>query len=249
MCLVLFAYLADARQTLVVAANRDELYARDATAAHYWDGEPTVLAGRDLSAGGTWLGVTTRGRFATVTNFAEAAPAEAPRSRGELTSEFLLSDLACEEYVEGIEAAAYRGFNLLLWDGETLMCTSNTGQTQRLTPGIYGLTNAHFGTQWPKVARGTGALATAVEGGASVQDLLALLADDATPPDDKLPERGRGIEVERALASCFIRGEEYGTRASTAVIMNTDEVVFTEQAYGPGGVAGARHDYRFDLDD
>ncbi len=248
MCLVLFAYRTDPEQTLVVAANRDELYARDAAAAHYWDTEPTLLGGRDLSAGGTWLGVTTTGRFATVTNFAEAAPKDAPRSRGALTCDFLLSSETAEEYVRGIRPGAYRGFNLLLWDGQTLMCTSNAGSTRILEPGIYGLTNAQFGVQWPKVVRGSRALETCVDQGATVDALLALLADDTTPPDHELPERGRGIDVERQLASCFIRGEEYGTRASTAVLVGPRQVVLAERAYGPRGEPGERRDFSFELD-
>ena len=245
MCLVLFAYQADTQRTLVVAANRDELYARDAAAAHYWETNPTLLAGRDLTAGGTWLGVTGNGRFATVTNFAEAAPPQAPLSRGALTCDFLLSDVSCTEYVQGIDAPAYRGFNLLLWDGDSLVCTSNTGRCETLGPGIYGLTNAEFGARWPKVERGTQALGQCLAAGAEMNDLLELLTDDVTPPDDALPQRGRELEVERQLASCFIRGEDYGTRASTAVVLGASTVTFAEQAYGPQGEPGHRRDYQF----
>jgi uncharacterized protein with NRDE domain len=247
MCLVLFAYQANPRQTLVVAANRDELYARDAAAAHYWETEPALLAGRDLSAGGTWLGVSATGRFATVTNFAEAAAPVAPLSRGALTRDFLLSEASCHDYVQSIDPPAYRGFNLLLWDGETLVCTSNTGQTQTLSPGIYGLTNAEFGARWPKVLRGTAALQQCVASGAEVDELLTLLNDDVTPPDHELPQRGRPLEIERQLASCFIRGEEYGTRASTAVVLSKTTVEFAEQGYGPRGQPGARRNYCFSV--
>jgi uncharacterized protein with NRDE domain len=245
MCLVLFAYEANAQHTLLVAANRDELYSREAAAAHFWDSDPTLLAGRDLSAGGTWFGATTNGRFATVTNFAQASAPHNPLSRGALTCDFLLSEVSCEEYVNAIDPLAYAGYNLLLWDTRSLVCTSNAGITQTLTPGIYGLTNAAFGTRWPKVVRGTNALQACIDGGAEIDALLALLTDTVTPPDHQLPQRDRPIEVERQLASCFIRGEEYGTRASTALRLSSTTIEFAEQTYGPGGKLGKRRDYQF----
>ena len=249
MCLVLFAYDADARHTLVVAANRDELYARDASAAHYWDSHPELLAGRDLTGGGTWLGVTTNGRFAAVTNYAAAAPTgslpDKPLSRGALTCDFLSTSLSCEQYVSSIDPSAYRGFNLLIWDGESLICTSNIGITQTLSSGIYGLTNAGFGARWPKVVRGTDALAACLAAGVKIDALLRLLNDEVQPPDNRLPQIGRPLDVERHRATCFIRGQDYGTRASTAILLSPENVTFAEQAYGPQGQPGERHDYSF----
>lgn len=248
MCLVLFAYRTVPGHPLVVAANRDELYARDTAPAQYWDDAPAVLAGRDLSAGGTWMGVTRSGRFAAVTNFAEAAPADAPRSRGELTSAFLLGASAGEPYAMAIDGSAYRGFNLLLWDGGDLVHASNHSAPRVLAPGVYGLTNTDFGTPWPKVVRGVAALRSAVTKGPEIEALLSLLGDDVTPPDEQLPERGRGLEAERVLGACFIRGAEYGTRASTAVVVGARTVEFAEQAFGPQGTAGERRDYRFEIE-
>ena len=139
MCLVLFAYQPDSKHALVVAANRDELYSRPAESAHCWPESPRLLAGRDLSAGGTWLGVTNTGRFATVTNFAEEGPADALRSRGELTQSFLLGDLPAHDFAHLLQGVEYRGFNLLVWDGSSLVYTSNRGITEDLEPGTYGV--------------------------------------------------------------------------------------------------------------
>ncbi|HAR31272.1 MAG TPA: hypothetical protein DCR65_07090, partial [Gammaproteobacteria bacterium] len=108
MCLVLFAFQPGAPHPLVVAANRDEFYARPALAAHFWDEHPDVLGGRDLEAGGTWLGVHRSGRFAAVTNFAEAGPDAAPASRGQLTEAFLRGTSDALTYAHAIDSSAYR---------------------------------------------------------------------------------------------------------------------------------------------
>jgi uncharacterized protein with NRDE domain len=245
MCLVLFSYQPDGDRPLVVAANRDEFYARPARSAHYWDDAPRVFAGRDLSAGGSWLGVTTDGRFATVTNFAEEAPDDlAPKSRGELVDAFLTSDISAHDYAHHIHGADYKGFNLLLYDGNKLVYTSNRGITEDLLPGVYGLANAELGATWPKVVSGTSALTQACEAGPAPGDLVDLLVDllhdDGQPPDEVLPKRGRPLELERRVAPCFIRGEEYGTRASTAVVFDSASVHFSEQIYLAGGEPAGR---------
>jgi len=258
MCLVLFAYDPQSPRPLVVAANRDEFYARPATSAHFWGDPPGVLAGRDLSAGGTWLGVSRSGRFATVTNFAEEGPSEAPLSRGRLPERFLAGSDGAHHFAHHLDGASYRGFNLLLWDGRALAYTSNRGHTQDLEAGIYGLANAELGAAWPKVLRGREALGRAVADGADPDLLIELLGDRQVPPDDALPRRGRPLELERRVASCFIVGADYGTRASTAVVFHRplpgrhgsgpDQpgVTFVEQSYGPGGEPGER--VRFDVE-
>ncbi|MFU8814210.1 MAG: NRDE family protein [Pseudomonadales bacterium] len=257
MCLVLFSYDPQSNQPLVVAANRDEFYARPAMSAHFWEDQPGLLAGRDLSAGGTWLGVSRSGRFATVTNFAEEGPSEAPLSRGRLPESFLAGTEGAQQFAHGLHGISYRGFNLLIWDGARLVYTSNYGHTQELQAGVYGLANAELGATWPKVVRGRSALAKAVAAGADPDILIQLLADRSTPPDELLPKRGRPLELERRVAPCFIAGDDYGTRASTAVVFERApstaaeggglRVRLAEQAYGPGGVAGERCSFELQL--
>ncbi len=240
MCLVLFSYQPGSEFPLVVAANRDEFYARPALGAHYWEDAPGVYGGRDLSAGGTWLGVTTTGRFATVTNFAEEADGpEPPLSRGALVGDFLTGTSPAHEFVHEIHGADYRGFNLLAFDGERLAYTSNRGFTEDLVPGTYGLANAELGAAWPKVVSGRQSLAQAVSepDGPDTRRLISLLNDDTQPDDRDLPRRGRPLSLERRVAPRFIRGEEYGTRASTAVIFDAKHglIRFTEQIYLANG--------------
>jgi len=239
MCLVLFSYQPDSDYPLVVAANRDEFYARPAESAHHWQDAPNVFAGRDLSAGGTWLGVTRSGRFATVTNFAEEADGpEPPLSRGALVGDFLHSEVSAHHFAHEIHGADYRGFNLLTYDGSSLAYTSNRGYTEDLKPGVYGLANAELGATWPKVVAGRQALGD-VAGAPDTDSLIRILHDEHQPDDRDLPKRGRPLELERRVAPCFIIGEEYGTRASTAVIFDAQgrRILFHEQIYLSGGVA------------
>ncbi|MFW6093053.1 MAG: NRDE family protein [Pseudomonadota bacterium] len=250
MCLVLFAYDPRSDHPLVVAANRDEFYARPAASAHFWEDHPDILAGRDLSAGGTWLGVSRRGRFATVTNFAEEQASEAPLSRGGLPEAFLAGSDGARHFAHHVDGHRYRGFNLLTWDGASLVYTSNKGHSEALAPGVYGLANAELGAAWPKVTRGRRALAAVLRDGVHEDALLELLADETVPDDDQLPHRGRPLELERRVAPCFIAGEEYGTRASTAVIFEHRgaRVRFVEQQFGPGGRPGRISRFAFALD-
>lgn len=260
MCLVLFAYRMQPDTPLVVAANRDEFYDRPAKSAHFWPDKPGILAGRDETAGGTWLGINRQGRFAAVTNFAIAdlSPPhhtgpqgsvasegnyatdgghEPPRrSRGDLPTGFLCGTASGAEYARQVDGLDFQGFNLLLWDGEHLVCTSNRGITRYLEPGYYGLTNAELGVAWPKVTDGIERLRGAMAAGPTGSALIDLLHEDSMPADHRLPHRGRGLQWERRVAPCFIRGEDYGTRASTAVVCTGREVSLTEQGYAAGGM-------------
>ncbi|NJN50683.1 MAG: NRDE family protein [Gammaproteobacteria bacterium] len=240
MCLVLFAYRVVDGHPLVVAANRDEFYARPAACAHRWQDAPAVFAGRDLTAHGTWLGVSTSRRFATVTNFSDVNGGPTPpRSRGDLTRDFLVGSMSAHAFAASIKGDDYQGFSLLVWDGDDLVYRSNrsaNGEARALPPGIHALANTHLDDQWPKVVRGKAALAGALAGPPEVETLLAVLHDDEVPPDETLPDRGRDIEFERRVAPIFIRGAEYGTRASTAVIFSERGIDVGEQSFGAEGV-------------
>lgn len=258
MCLILFAYRLHPHRPLVLAANRDEFYAREALAAHWWNGveEVRVFGGRDVEAHGTWLAVADNGRVGAVTNWTEdrSAP-KAPGSRGDLPRDFLFGDCSAEDFVATIEGPRYAGFNFLGYDGEELLYTSNrTGEVRVLKPGVYGLTNTRLGPgsirgrrhpevghphsfdEWPKAVFGAAALER-VAGTASTDDLIGLLGHAHVPLETPAD---RELAPERSYSPCFIHGAEYGTRASTAVIVGTGSIEFAEQAYGPFGEPGSR---------
>lgn len=137
-------------------------------------------------------------------------------------------------------------------DGEPLWYYSNrNGAPQPLASGVYGLSNHLLDSDWPKVRQGKAALA-AFEGSEqtpSVDALLELLGDDTPPPDTELPDGDFDLATARRLASCFIRGEVYGTRASTVILVRRDgEVWFTEQRYGPNGIPEGRDDFNFRIE-
>src|SRR5687767_10547471 len=117
MCLIVVAWRVHPDFPLIVAANRDEFHARPAAPAAFWDDHPQILAGRDLEARGTWMGVSRTGRFAAVTNYRGAREPRAIESRGALVSRFLHSGTCPAEYVKELKGNLYSGFNLLAADG------------------------------------------------------------------------------------------------------------------------------------
>lgn len=252
MCLILLAYKTDAARPLVLAANRDEFYARPTRRAEFWEDAPGLLAGRDVTGGGTWLGVTRAGRVAAVTNFREPSRADAHApSRGRLVTDFLRGTDGPRRYLEQLapRASAFNGFNLLVGDARTLLYFSNRAAPAplELRPGVYGLSNHLLDTPWPKVARGKKSLAEALDGdGAPATDALFRVLADAEPaPDESLPDTGVGLERERTLSPLFIRGAAYGTRASTVVIFDArGRATFVERAFE----AGETHEARFEFE-
>lgn len=248
MCLILVAWRAHREFPFVVAANRDEFYRRPTAGAAFWPDHPRVLAGRDLEAGGTWMGITRQGRFAALTNYRDPGrhKPDAP-SRGRLVADFLTSTQSIDAYLDGLAAAAYNGFNLLLGEGERLVACSNvSGERHELPPGIYGLSNALLDTPWPKVSSGKTALETAVAALPGEAGLWKLLRDDTTHPDSALPATGVPLEWERLLSAAFVISPDYGTRSSTVLTCSTGGVVtFDEQTWRPDVTPGERRRYRF----
>jgi uncharacterized protein with NRDE domain len=225
MCLLVLAFDAHPRYRLVVAANRDEYHERPAAALAPWR-EPPLIAGRDLRAAGTWLGVDPARRFGVVTNFRELQrPRPAAPSRGTLVPRFLGGASGAGEFFGALEPEAdgYSGFNLLLADGDSLWYGSNRAHpfARRLRPGTYGLSNELLDTPWPKLLRvKQGFAAWLATPGATCEGLFALLADrtPASNPDE-LPTGGLPREWQRVLSAPFVEHPLYGTRCSTVVLL------------------------------
>lgn len=239
MCLIVFAWQPESPTVLRLASNRDEFYARPSEPLDEWQDAPGVFAGRDLQAGGTWLGVTTQGRFAALTNIRDLKQKAAPRSRGALTADYLLGQDSAPAYLDRImrDAAEYAGFNLLVGDRQQLWhFNSLEGRPRQLERGLYGLSNANLDTPWPKLLRARNALSNSLE--AEDEALLDLLADSSQPADHLLPDTGVGLATERLLSTAFIASEAYGTRASTVLNLHSNgRWNITERSFGPHGVA------------
>jgi uncharacterized protein with NRDE domain len=251
MCLVLVVWRTHPRYSCIIAANRDEFHARPTAPADWWQDRPQILAGRDLQAGGTWLGVTRTGRFAALTNFRDPGPRmpQAP-SRGELVASMLEPGLSVEQGLSHLRAvsANYNGFNLIFSDGERLgVFESLHGSGRPLEPGIYGLSNHLLDTPWPKVQNAKNRLAAELES-ADVASLLAMLRDDRPAPDEQLPRTGVSLEWERLLSSAFVRAPDYGTRCSTIIrIERQGRAYFDEWSWDSAGADIGRVSRQFEV--
>jgi len=242
MCLIAWNWQPGSATPLLLIANRDEFYARPAEPLHHWPDAP-ILAGRDVQAGGTWLGVGPGGRLAALTNYRSAVPARADTpSRGELVAGFLQSPLSAQAYLQALqpEASAYNPFNLLVFDGKTLLGLESRGaRIVTLPPGIGAVSNADFHTPWPKLQQLSAGLAACdARGETEDEHLWPLLQSHALAADDTLPHTGVPLALERALSAVFIATPNYGTRACSVVRVGANSVQFDEQRFGAEGALG-----------
>lgn len=231
MCLIVFAWKVIPACPLLAAANRDEFFDRPAQAADWWQDHPHVYAGRDLQAGGTWMGVNRRGSFAALTNIRNGEPgkADAP-SRGALVANFLQGDDSALDYLRMLstEADRYNGFNLIIGDAKAMYWYSNQGQAdqrnaQPLAPGVYGLSNGLLDAPWPKVIKAKAQFGSLMCQGAPADAYFDMLSDTTRAADFRLPQTGVSLEWERLLSPICIESPQYGTRVSTLVQLRADQ--------------------------
>lgn len=258
MCLIFISYRSHAQYPLVVAANRDEFFARETQQAHLWDGG--VLAGRDGRAGGTWLGVRKAEdggvRFAALTNRRGGTVTEANRSRGELSANFLNGSASAADYAHAVAARAddYAGFNLLVADDEAMFYINNdsaAGSPNALEAGCYGLSNGVLEEPWPKLTSGKRRFEELLASPQRLETdaLIHMMNDRSRPAPHELPSTGLSAELEHRLSSVFIENEpgsesleDYGTLCSTALIVNSGGTLrFHERNFDRGGRAERSH--------
>jgi uncharacterized protein with NRDE domain len=240
MCLILLALDRVPQRPWLLLGNRDEFHARPTAAAAAWDDAPDIIGGRDLEAGGSWLALNRSGCFAAVTNVRSGIPARSPRSRGDLVAGFVRGADTPEHYARGISERhdEYGPFNLVVGDGAAVWGVSSARhEPWRLLAGVHVLSNGAPDVNWPKTQRLQTDFERLLKNG-KIQDaaLLGLLGDSTLPRDEELPDTGVGIELERLLAPVFIRGDSYGTRASTlAYAQAGGGMILHERRFGPGG--------------
>ena len=241
MCLIVFAWRPNHKLPLIVAANRDEFYERPTLSLGRWQDAPAIIAGRDLKAGGTWMGIGADGRFAALTNIRAPGIPTGARSRGELPERYLRGQLAPEAYLTELAGHLehYAGFNLLVGDDHELWyLNSHAAVPEKLRPGLYGLSNAALDSPWPKLLRARAALQNRMDA-PETESLLQLLSDSELAADAELPSTGVPYEWEKRLSSVFIASADYGTRASTVLIRRADgSAEITERSFGPAGALG-----------
>lgn len=257
MCLIILAHHIEPQLPLIVIANRDEFFTRPTESAAFWKSKlhaPEILAGKDLEAHGTWLGITRNGKFAALTNIREASQKTSkPISRGQLPLEFLSSKKSPIKFATELTArfSRYNGFNLLLADKNSLIyLNSSTQSISELPPGIFGLSNGLLNANWPKINQGKEQLKNLInkETNLTTDSLIAMMSDRNMAPDEFLPNTGLPIELERQLSSSFVTIPErqYGTLCSTAVIISHDGLTrFDEQSFDEVGNPVNRHYFEF----
>jgi uncharacterized protein with NRDE domain len=227
VCIIALAFGVAERCPLIVAANRDERHARGSAAAGWWPDVPDLLAGRDLVAGGTWLGVSRGGRFAAVTNIFEGSVRAGEHSRGGLVSGFLEARTSAHRYAAEIEQAGprYAAFNLLLYDGTDLVFVSNRGGRALLEPGVHAFGNGRPGEDWPKADAARDGLAVLLQDAEPIDAAFALLASQR--------DTGERGDPRDAI---FVVGAEFGTRCSTVVLLEADgRARFAERRFAANG--------------
>lgn len=244
MCLIALAVPASPSDPLVVIANRDEVLSRPTAALHRWTDGSGIVAGVDLEAGGTWMGVQpSRRRVAMVTNVRDPRDL-APRganepSRGSLVRDFLVGEVSAERFVVRAHHVAMRGFNLVAIESQDTQWSAHWssnrgGEPTRLSPGIHGVSNALLDTPWPKVLRAKAALERALSDSSLDEDaLFAILADERRADDASLPDTGVGLELERVLSPIHIAMPGYGTRASTVLVVREGSFRLVERTIAP----------------
>jgi len=249
MCLINFNLNDHPNYKLIVAANRDEAYGRPTAPAHFWEPEDAdILAGRDLSQMGTWLGITKQGRFAALTNYRKPdEDATGKQSRGQIIRDYLSSDVYSKNFLESLKKNKnnYVGFNIIIGDQNQLFYYNNIeNQIEEISPGTHSLSNHFLDTPWPKVTKGRTRLDNYVKNHDFIQsnDLFEILRDSEQADDHQLSDTGIGIELERKLSPLFIKTPNYGTRSSTVLLIDKeDQVTFIERTYKKGEYETEKH--------
>lgn len=248
MCLVLLAIGVVPRMPLLLLGNRDEFHGRATAPAQPWKENARVAGGRDLVAGGSWLAARSDERFAVVTNVRSGVPATAPKSRGALVADFALGDETPAAYQDRVheDIDEFGPFNLVVGDRDDVRLLSSTGMAAALGNGIHVVSNGTPGVHWPKTQRLLARFEAWLSAGArDVSAALDLLHDELQPADAELPDTGVGVDLERILAPVFIRGERYGTRASTLLArMDDGSTQLHERRFGPQGVFAGESEWR-----
>jgi uncharacterized protein with NRDE domain len=246
MCLAIIALNCITEWPLIVIANRDEQHSRPTLPACPWIDAIDILGGRDLNAGGTWLGMTATGRFALLTNFREPGRHD-PRapSRGQLTEHYLRGESFAQRYAQELQERShvYNGFNLLVGDDSGLWFSSNRGEVsiQKIETGVIGVSNASLNTPWPKLNRTKNAISELLSldkypVGFTPDSFFDIMLDTRPAYAHELPETGVGPEREKLLSSPFIKNEHYGTRCTTLIMQRSDGLVrFQEKRFNSQG--------------
>ncbi len=254
MCILFIAIEQHPQYPLIIAANRDEFFARPSRSAHFWADAPGILAGRDMQAGGTWLGINSRGRIAAVTNLRVPEPTKtAGRSRGELVARYLRGDDNRDQYLEFIanQHSVFNPFNLLFGDARQLFVFSSLApELKPLAAGFHAISNGLPDHYWPKMSRGVELLEKCIlqAGELDVEQLLVVMRDKTEADDASLPATGISSAAEKRLSPIFISGDDYGTRTTSVLLCEQQRTQLIEYTYLPHDVLADKQSFILERD-
>ncbi|BAC13007.1 NRDE family protein [Oceanobacillus iheyensis] len=250
MCLITFAIQKHSEYPFILIANRDEFYDRPTAKASFWDDAPAILAGRDLKSKGTWLGITKQGKIAAITNYRNPSlPETGTYSRGKIPVDFLNNEIDASHFLSRLEEnkSLYAGYNALFGNYQNLYTYNNIyNSSEQLVSGIHSLSNDKLNTPWPKVVKARGLLQNHLESNQDISNeaLFRILQNADKPNDQDLPDTGIGLQLERNLSSMFIDTGNYGTRASTIILIDkNNDATFIERTYHQGNVIEDKNYY------
>lgn len=240
MCILFLAINQHSKYPLVICANRDEFYQRPTSTAHFWPDNPAMLAGKDLQAGGSWLGVNQQGYFAAITNIRiSGRPSSGKRSRGELVTMALQSDSKITVKWLKQYGEQYNPFNLVYGPLDSLVCYNSLTKKQvALADGFHAVSNGELDDIWPKMAKGEKQLEAIVNLDQPIEpeQLFSILKDQQKAELNLLPNTGVPLEWERLLSSIFINSKDYGTRSSCLILQQDNHAIeFIERQYNEKG--------------
>ena len=252
MCILFLAINQHPEHPLIICANRDEFYARPTLAAHFWSNKTHLLAGKDLKAGGSWLGINTNGQFAAITNIRTGSKqSSTKKSRGELVTLSLETESIIDLSWLKKHSDEYNPFNLIYGSLNHLKCyNSQIKQQVELSNGFHAISNGLLDDVWPKMAKGEQKLEKLVSSSKTINydELFSILKDQTQAEDADLPDTGIALEWEKRLSAIFINSPEYGTRSSCILLLDkNNKIEFVEQAYNEQGQVAEL--CRFEIDE
>ena len=255
MCLILFALNNHPKYKMILAANRDEFHSRPTLKAGFWEEQNDILSGIDDLSKGTWLGISKQGRFIAITNYRSPnSEIKAPKSRGNISRNFLLGKSSVHTFVTNLQAERHRysGFNILLSDNKlnSMYHYSNISNQLTMVPnGYHGLSNHLLDTDWPKVTYGKRALRSSIiSGPIHPKKLIEMLKNETFADDKELPDTGISFELEKKLSPVFISMKDYGTRCSTVLLVDNHNMLsFVEVSYNENREVISEQSFNFEL--
>ncbi len=250
MCLLTLAYKTHPEYPLILVANRDEFHQRQAQPVHWWPDAPSVIAGKDLSAGGSWMAADQFGRLIALTNIrnGRSAQSENALSRGKIVSDYITQQVSAEKYLAQLNnrSHVFNPFNLLVYENKRMYYSNNLNQGYTpMPPGIYGLSNAFLDTPWPKLQAAKAHLQHAIIEDQITPDTLTQTLSDRTPySHELLPDTGIPKELEHLLSSAFITSPSYGTRCTSVFWQdNKGKCYFRETTWFDSGDMASQQEF------